>query len=497
MFDAVGFRQGQQDQSDQDAAMSRAMALIEATVSGDGGRRRKRGELVILGKAGTGKTHLLVQMADALSSMGFENVAANSSGTDDNTKTHTYSIISPTNKAVSVLRKRGVTATTIHRLLYVPVYAPDYEALVEWLRNPEGDPPGLVDHDDETVDQIIAVHQETQSMPAALGAVGLRASDFITGWRVRDTAIDVGLVDEASMVTAEMMADARKLFKVLIFFGDAAQLAPVGCETMPVAEVPAAAQIHLTEVRRQSADNPILDIAYLIQHPDSTLRQVEAAIREAAARDDRIVVSPRACSDLMATSPLLVWRNDSRRRVIEAWRKAQGLDPLALGEGEPVVVNGVEMKTDDPRARLALEEAGLVKGASAIYLGPGRRTNYVRLGLPDMPGKIAHVGAIVEFEQGRSAKRSITLAARFGVILSPGCAITCHKAQGSQWPTVQVFGPDIAAAAKSGRVEAGQPLWKRLAYVAVTRAQERLVWVTSANITRPREPLVAASALAA
>jgi len=36
-----------------------------------------------------------------------------------------------------------------------------------------------------------------------------------------------------------------------------------------------------------------------------------------------------------------------------------------------------------------------------------------------------------------------------------------------------------------GRVEAGQPLWKRLAYVAITRAQERLIWVVRNRLSKP------------
>jgi len=67
--------------------------------------------------------------------------------------------------------------------------------------------------------------------------------------------------------------------------------------------------------------------------------------------------------------------------------------------------------------------------------------------------------------------------------------VTIHKAQGSQWPDVQVFAPDIWAAAQSGRVEAGIPLWKRLAYVAITRAQHRLLWVTRYRLSRPAEAL--------
>ena len=41
------------------------------------------------------------------------------------------------------------------------------------------------------------------------------------------------------------------------------------------------------------------------------------------------------------------------------------------------------------------------------------------------------------------------------------------------------------AAAQAGRTEAGAPLWRRLAYVAVTRAQERLIWVTRWRLAKP------------
>jgi exodeoxyribonuclease-5 len=67
--------------------------------------------------------------------------------------------------------------------------------------------------------------------------------------------------------------------------------------------------------------------------------------------------------------------------------------------------------------------------------------------------------------------------------------VTIHKAQGSQWETVQVFGPDVYAAAQSGRSEAGLPLWKRLTYVAITRAETQLRWITRYRLAKPLAPL--------
>jgi exodeoxyribonuclease-5 len=72
-----------------------------------------------------------------------------------------------------------------------------------------------------------------------------------------------------------------------------------------------------------------------------------------------------------------------------------------------------------------------------------------------------------------------------GAVFLHGAACTIHKALGSQWPAVQVFAPDLYAAARSSRNENGNPLWKRLAYVAITRAQDRLYWVTRYAISRP------------
>ena len=76
-----------------------------------------------------------------------------------------------------------------------------------------------------------------------------------------------------------------------------------------------------------------------------------------------------------------------------------------------------------------------------------------------------------------------------GAAFLHGAAVTIHKAQGSQWDEVQVFAPDLFVAARMGRIEAGIPLWKRLAYVAITRAETRLHWVVRNRLARPTLPL--------
>jgi len=70
-----------------------------------------------------------------------------------------------------------------------------------------------------------------------------------------------------------------------------------------------------------------------------------------------------------------------------------------------------------------------------------------------------------------------------------GAAGTPHKAQGAEWPSVEVCARGLFGAGRGGRTEAGQPLRKRLAYVAITRAQDRLIWVTRNMLAKPTQPL--------
>ncbi|MEL7345693.1 MAG: ATP-binding domain-containing protein, partial [Pseudomonadota bacterium] len=99
--------------------------------------------------------------------------------------------------------------------------------------------------------------------------------------------------------------------------------------------------------------------------------------------------------------------------------------------------------------------------------------------------------SIVKIEIPGEEEPFIPYAANMGATFLHGAAVTIHKSQGSQWQNVQVFAPDLYAAARAGRVEAGIPLWKRLAYVAITRAQTRLFWVTRYRLARPEGPLSA------
>ncbi|EKE45578.1 ATPase [Oceaniovalibus guishaninsula JLT2003] len=479
---------------DQAAARDRVAVLLdEAGIDldagtltppdGDGGR-----VMAITGKAGSGKTLLLAELYRAMREAGIDVVSGEYEPRRRKDR-RTLAILAPTNKAASVLRNRGVPATTIHRILYTPVYDPEYEKIAEWLAG-NGDRPTVEGLGDLALDRAQAFYRQNNSIPGALAAAGLRGSDFITGWKRREESLDIGMVDESSMLDHKQFEDLQEIFPTLILFGDPAQLAPVQQSGSMVFDgLPPASVATLSRVHRQDADNPILDLAHALADPDLTFERFERMIEDAAARDDRVVCAGRVEASLMARSPVLVWRNATRIRLIHAFRAAYDAPSNALLPGEPLICDGLELPLKHRKKRIDLEARGLIKGAQVIYLGEGKRPGFSRLHVVGAPEPQVSAASIVKIETPDEEEPFIPFAARMGATFLHGAAVTIHKAQGSQWPEVQVFAPDLYAAARAGRTEAGVPLWKRLAYVAITRAETRLRWVTRYRLGKPDAPL--------
>lgn len=444
--------------------------------------------MAVIGKAGSGKTLLLAELYRALEEAGVEVVSGDWEGKKRKDK-RTLAILAPTNKAASVLRSRKVPATTIHRILYTPVYDPEYEQIAEWLAG-QADRPKIEALTDAALDRAFAFYQENKSIPGALAAAGLRGSDFIIGWKRREDPLDIGFIDESSMLDEKQFDDLCEIFPTLVLFGDPAQLAPVGQSGEMVFDRLAKQQVMtLNRIHRQDDDNPILDLAHALGDETIGFEEFERRVEAAAREDDRVVIAPRVDADMMARSPVLVWRNKTRIRLIHAFRSVHGAPEMQLMPGEPLICDGIELPLKHRKKRIDLEARGLIKGAQVVYRGEGRKPGFSRLHVVGAEDPNLSVASIIKIERPDEEEPLIPFAANMGAAFLHGAAVTIHKAQGSQWKNVQVFAPDLYAAAQMGRMEAGIPLWKRLAYVAITRAEERLFWCTRYALARPSEPL--------
>ncbi len=444
--------------------------------------------MAVVGKAGSGKTMLLAELYKALEAAGVEVVSGDYEGRKRKDR-RTLAILAPTNKAASVLRNRGVPATTIHRILYTPVYDPEYEKIAEWLAG-QGEKPEIDGITETALERASAFYAKNKSIPGALAAAGLRGSDFITGWKRRDEPLDIGFVDESSMLDEKQYEDLQEIFPTLLLFGDPAQLAPVNQSgSMVFDEMKEGQKLELHRIHRQEKDNPILDLAHALADPQLGFDDFERMVQDFAVKDDRVVWGQRVEVDLMARSPVLVWRNATRIRLINAFRSVYGAPEDSLLEGEPLICDGLELPMKHRKKRLDLEARGLIKGAQVVYLGAGRKPGFSRLHVIGAEDPQVSAASIVKIEKPGEEEPFIPFAARMGATFLHGAAVTIHKAQGSQWNTVQVFAPDLYAAARAGRSEAGVPLWKRLAYVAITRAEERLIWVVRNRLSKPSQTL--------
>ena len=444
--------------------------------------------LAVLGKAGSGKTMLLAKLVKAIEALGVESISAEFESRARKNK-RTLAVLAPTNKAASVLRNFGVPATTIHRIIYSPLYDPEYEQIAEWLSG-NGERPVVEGLTDAALDRAAAFFKTNKSIPGALATAGLRGSDFIIGWKRREDPMDIGFIDESSMIDDKQLEDLKEIFQTLVLFGDPAQLAPVGQSgAMTFDKLPEKRKLVLHRVHRQSADNPILDLAHALGDPALGFNDFENMINAAAAKDDRVVVASRVDAEKMARSPVLVWRNATRIRLINAFRKAYDAPETALLTGEPLICDGIELPLKHRKKRIDLEARGLIKGAQCIYLGPGKKPGFSRLYVTGASDPQVNAASIIQIEIPDREDPEIITAARMGAVFLHGAAVTIHKAQGSQWPEVQVFAPDIYAASRAGIVEAGIPLWKRLAYVAITRAETRLYWIKRYMLAKPQNPL--------
>tara|TARA_B100001059_G_scaffold80984_1_gene78892 strand:+ start:5058 stop:6572 length:1515 start_codon:yes stop_codon:yes gene_type:complete len=450
--------------------------------------QKKNKEVAIIGKAGSGKTLLLAKIVTDLNELGVETVSGEYQPAKINDK-RTLAILAPTNKAASVIRQQGVAATTIHRILYSPIYDPEYEKIADWL-NGKQDKPIIDGLTDDALKRAESFFKSNKSIPGALAVAGLRGSDFITGWKRREEPLDIGFVDESSMLDEKQLSDLRDIFSTLILFGDPAQLAPVGNSgKMVFDDIDDSRKIELHRIHRQEFDSPILDLAHFLADPDITFNDFENEIVQASSRDERVIVSERVISDMMARSPVLVWRNSTRIRLIQAFRNSYNAPDDELLVGEPLICDGIELPLKHRKKRLDLEARGLIKGAHAIFLGNGRKPGFSRLHVVGAEDPYVSAASIIKIEKNDKDEPFIPFAARMGAAFLHGSAVTIHKSQGSQWPQVQVFGPDIFVAAKTERIESDLPLWKRLAYVSITRAQEKLIWVTQYRLSKPTSPL--------
>ena len=257
------------------------------------------------------------------------------------------------------------------------------------------------------------------------------------------------IIDECSMVDAEIGRDLLSFGVPVLVLGDPAQLPPIqGGGFFTEAEP----DVMLTEVHRQAADDPIIRLSMVVRE-GGKLDEGSYGGSRVVGRDDI------EQEEVLAADQVLVGRNDTRRsyngrirELLERERPGAGRRRQA---GLPAQQPQARAAQRQPLARRPGAEAA--EGPAALHADAGgRRDRQGAHGRLDQPGLLRRHrrGAAVP-ERRRSDEFD------FGYVL------TVHKAQGSQWDDVMLF--DESFAFREHRA--------RWLYTGITRAATRITVV--------------------
>jgi exodeoxyribonuclease V len=257
------------------------------------------------------------------------------------------------------------------------------------------------------------------------------------------------VVDECSMVDAELGRDLTSFGVPLLVLGDPAQLPPIqGGGFFTDAEPDAM----LTEVHRQAQDDPIVRLSMDIRagRQLSTGEYGETAVVKRAALDPQRVLT---------ADQVLVGRNATRRAYNARMRERRGFtDPLPMAEDKLVCLRNNKRK-------------GLFNGSLwTVKQAPSARRGIMKLFLArdedSGAGKSVKVSVRPECFSGELEQLDWSLRKPYDEF-DYGYVLTVHKAQGSQWDDVVLF--DESFAFPDSR--------ERWLYTGVTRAAKRLTVV--------------------
>jgi exodeoxyribonuclease-5 len=255
------------------------------------------------------------------------------------------------------------------------------------------------------------------------------------------------VIDECSMVDAELGRDLLSFGAPVLVLGDPAQLPPIQGGGFFTAAEPDAM---LTEVHRQAADDPIIHLSMAVR---------EGEYIEPGRYGDSEVVRKSALDPerVLAADQVLVGRNATRRSYNARLRERRGFaDPLPQADDKLVCLRN--------NRRKGLFNGGLwiVRQRSAAHAN----TLGFRLAPDDDIGRAVKVSVRRECFIGGLDELDWQQRRRYDEF-DYGYVLTVHKAQGSQWDDVVLFDESFAFAESRAR-------WL---YTGITRAARRLTVV--------------------
>ncbi|REC54097.1 exodeoxyribonuclease V [Rhodosalinus sediminis] len=393
----------------------------------------------VFGYAGVGKTTITAMAIEAL---GLEPMTPGGLGG--------VLFAAFTGKAVHVMTQKGTPAQTIHSLIYRTSEASPEEIarVTEELAALERDLPRM-----GVAERGFA---EAQIAQLKLRLDHIHEPQFVLNPQSDLRDADLLVLDEVSMVGADMAQDLLAFGKPILVLGDPGQLPPVKGTGVFTQAVP---DVMLTEVHRQAADSPILRLATMARQGHDI---PFGAYDDQVWKMSRHEVGP---AQMLRGGQVICGTHAMRRRLNTAMKDAAGFEAdYPTGAGEKIIclrnrhdlglINGMFLTLTDVqahphndrafRASVQTDDGTPVSGMQDFWRG--EYDDHVRF--------------------DRDRHRREWMACRGLIQSSWGYAITCHKAQGSQFPTVIVVDDGF------GHIAEERSRWL---YTAITRAERGLL----------------------
>lgn len=376
-----------------------------------------RQTFVLAGYAGTGKTTLIKHTVTETLGLSDDNVA----------------FVTPTGKAATVLVRYGIPATTLHRLIYQSI--PKTEEVI-------------------INGKVVKVEK-----------LSFRRRENI------DKSIKLIVLDEASMVSDDVMLDIAEYGVKMLICGDNAQLPPVeGLNTYLTNP-----DCTLRTIVRQQLDNPIIHL--------SELAREGRYISYGKYGDTVSVMSKRILSGekrkrcFLNADQIICGINKTRTQLNDEIRSYKGLGTLPeSGDKLICTLNNWEQFIDN-EYRFNLVN-GIIGTAYDPFYDNAKSIGFIQF-KPDFLNEMCPEALPLDtgiFTDGRFRYRHGDYFEKFDENGEPtgaftlnrfeyGYCISCHKAQGSEFNNVVVF--DESYAFKEDK--------NRWLYTAITRAKNKLL----------------------
>lgn len=353
-----------------------------------------------------------------------------------------------TGKAALVLNRYSqVGATTIHSAIYRLKQVPDevFRRLYEEL---DGDP------------ENEELQKEIEELKQPVFELNPEAFD--------DSGVELIVLDECSMVDEDMLNDLLTFGIPIIALGDPGQLPPVKGTGSLFKGVPDA---RLTDILRQALESPIIQWSMWARE-----RRPLPTTDPDTWREDEASKFPKAMvDDYMALvddhDVVICWKNKTRQNLNSFIRKKRGIGEVLPVPGERLIVTKNDRTLGIVNGQfIVVEEIGNVMD-TYVEVTAWPEDEELR---GEHPLQLKVLRACFEEYVNPEAWKSLRPWDFKGTHQCDfGYAITCHKAQGSQWPRVLIFEEGVFNWNKNDAQER-RAEWL---YTAITRAVNKFTMV--------------------